>query len=101
MHQTQNEGSTASFTCQVTGEPVPAISWSFNGVAIKLNNESDMNKYDISQSSLKFNVTTITNTLTIMNVESSDVGTYICNATNALSSDTSSGVLTLIGELLI
>ena len=45
-------------------------------------------------------VNTITiNSITIMNVESSDVGTYTCNATNVVSSDTSSGVLTVNGEL--
>ena len=34
-----------------------------------------------------------------MSVESSDVGTYTCNATNVVSSDTSSGVLTVNGKL--
>ena len=32
-------------------------------------------------------------------MELSDVGTYTCNATNVVSSDTSSGVLTVNGEL--
>ena len=92
--QTQNEGDTASFTCQATSEPVAIISWYFNGALV--NNETNMDKYDISQLSL--NTTTISNTLTIMNVESSDVGTYICNATNVISTDISSGVLTVNGE---
>ena len=39
------------------------------------------------------------NSITIMSVESSDVGTYTCNATNVVSSDNSSGVLTVNGEL--
>ena len=47
---------------------------------------------------MSLNTTTISNTLTIMSVESSDVGTYTCNATNVVSSDTSSGVLTVNGE---
>ena len=95
MDQTQDEGDNASFTCQATGEPVPTISWYFNGVLVR--NDSNVNKYDISQSSL--NITTISSILTIMSVESSDVGTYTCNATNVVSSDTSSGVLTVNGEL--
>ena len=94
--ETQNEGNTASFTCQATGEPVPTISWYFVGSLV--TNETDVDKYDILEMSL--NTTTISNTLTIMNVESSDVGTYTCNATNAISTDISSGILTVNGELL-
>ena len=96
MDQTQDEGGTTSFTCQATGEPVPTISWYFNGDPV---DEANMMKYTISTVSL--NSTTINNTLTIMSVQSSDVGTYTCNATNVVSSDTSSGVLTVNGEQLI
>ena len=96
MYQTQNEGDTASFTCQATGEPVPTITWYFSGAPV---DEINTMKYMISMMSL--NITTISNMLTIMNVESSDVGTYTCNATNVVSSDTSSGVLTVNGELLL
>ena len=95
MDETQDEGDTASFTCQATGEPVPTISWYFNGIPI--SNDTDVDKYDISETSV--NTTTINSTLTIMSVQSSDVGTYTCNATNVVSSDTSSGVLTVNGEL--
>ena len=94
IDQEQNEGDAASFTCQATGGPVPTISWYYNGAL--LVNETE---YMITEMSL--NTTTISNTLTIMSVESSDVGTYTCNATNIVSSDTSSGVLTVNGELLL
>ena len=94
MDETQDEGATASFTCQATGEPVPTISWYFNGAPI--SNDTDMDKYNISETSV--NTTNINSTLTIMSVQSSDVGTYTCNATNVVSSDTSSGVLTVNGE---
>ena len=94
MDEVQDEGGTASFTCQATGEPVPTISWYFNGAPV--NNDTDLDKYEISETSV--NTTTISSTLTIMSVESSDVGTYTCNATNVVSSDTSSGVLTVNGE---
>ena len=97
MDQSQNEGDTASFTCQAAGEPVPTITWYFNDAPI--TNETNVNKYDILQSSV--NSTTLSNTLTIMGIESSDVGTYTCNATNLLSSDISSGILTVNGELLL
>ena len=92
--QVEDEGNTVSFTCQATGEPVPTISWYFNGAPV--NNDTDVNKYNVME--MEVNTTTINSTLTIMNVESSDVGTYTCNATNVVSSDTSSGVLTVNGE---
>ena len=94
MDETEDERGAASFTCQATGEPVPTISWYFNGIPI--SNDTDVDKYDISETSV--NTTTINSTLTIMSMESSDVGTYICNATNVVSSDTSSGVLTVNGK---
>ena len=95
MDQTQNEGDNVSFTCQATGKPVPTISWYFNGVPVNVTNTM---KYTISMMSL--NTTTISNTLTIMNVQSSDVGTYTCNATNVVSSDISSGILTVNGKYI-
>ena len=85
MSQDVNEGSNAFFSCQADGEPFPTISWYFNGTAL-----ADPTKYNITN-----------NTLDIVSVESSDVGTYTCNATNVVSSDTSSGVLTVNGEFLI
>ena len=48
---------------------------------------------------ISINATAVSSTLTITNVQSSDVGTYTCNATNVVSSDTSSGVLTVNGNL--
>ena len=93
MDQTQNETDTASFTCQAAGEPVPTISWYFNDDPV---NVADTGKYQF------FRVPSIQNLILILfainNVQSSDVGTYTCNATNVVSSDTSSGVLTVNGE---
>ena len=93
IDQTQFEEDDVVFICQVSGEPVPVINWYFSGTIV--NVETDLNKFNVSQSSI--NITTINNILTVMNVESSDVGTYTCNATNVVSSDTSSGVLTVNG----
>ena len=91
MDQTHTKGDVVTFTCQATSEPISNdIIWSFNGIPV---NES--NKYHISTQPL--NYTTITNTLTIMNVESSDVGTYTCYATNGESMDMSSAVLSVNG----
>ena len=94
MDQVEDEANAASFICQTTGEPVPTISWYFNGAPV--SNGTDVDKYNIVQTEV--NSTTISNTLTIMNVESSDVGTYTCNATNIISTDISSATLTVNGE---
>ena len=93
MDQAEDQGDSASFNCQVTGKPVPIIRWYFNGTLV---DEVNIMKYTISV--MLLNANSISNTLTIMNVALSDVGIYTCNATNVVSSDTSSGVLTVFGE---
>ena len=93
MDQTQTEGDIASFTCQADGEPLPTISWYFNGAPL---DESNTAKYMITERRIS---TSNADILNIMNVQSSDVGTYTCNANNVVSSDTSPGVLTVNGEL--
>ena len=93
MNDARNEGESASLTCQATGRPVPTISWYFNN-ALLVNGA----KYITFEASV--NTTTISSTLTIMSVQSSDVGTYTCNATNVVSTDTSSGVLSVNGEFI-
>ena len=90
MNETRNEGDQVSFICQATGGPVPTISWYFNNTLL-----ANGTKYTTLETSV--NTTTISSTLTIMSVESSDVGTYTCNVTNEVST---SGVLTVNGELV-
>ena len=77
------------------GEPVPDISWYFNGVMINVSDNSG--KYMIMSRSL--NITTTENTLTVYNVTSSDVGTYTCNSSNFIGSVTSSGILTVASKI--
>jgi len=96
MNQTEYEGDMASFMCEATGEPVPTIKWYYNGVQV---DKIDAMKYTVSVTFL--NTTVISSMLTIRNVESSDMGTYTCNATNVISSDISSAVLTVNGEFLL
>ena len=96
MDQIINEGNSTSFTCQAIGEPLPTINWYFND-----NSVDDINTTNYTTSTMSLNTTTISSTLTIMNVQSSDVGTYTCNATNRISTETNSGVLTVNGELLL
>ena len=53
-------------------------------------------KYMISEMSL--NHATKSSTLAVMNVESSDIGTYTCDAVNVVTASNSSGVLTVNGK---
>ena len=87
-----NETNEITFSCQAVGEPVPDISWYFNAVMI---NVSDASKYNNSDT---VNGTVVNSLLTIMNAQSSDVGTYTCYAENIIGSDQSSGILTVNGK---
>ena len=90
IDQTLNEGDTALFTCQATGIPIPNISWYFNGAQVV---KTDAMKYMLSEES--FNPTTKNSTLKIVDLDSSDIGRYTCNATNIVTSDTSCGMLAI------
>ena len=79
------------------GEPVPDISWYFNGVMINVSDNSS--KYMIMSRSL--NITTTENTLTVYNITSSDVGIYTCNSSNFIGSTTNSGILTVTSKYRI
>ena len=89
----ENETNPTTFVCQAIGEPVPNISWYFNGTMI---NESDTSKYNVTPIPVNLNATQ--STLSIFNAASNDVGTYVCEATNVVGSTRSSAVLTIHGE---
>ena len=91
MDQAPIKKDIVNLTCQATGDPFPTISWHFNN---SLVNESD--KYKISTKLL--NYTTSTSTLTVKHVGSSDMGRYICYATNGASTATSYGIISVNGE---
>ena len=94
-NEIRNQTENVTFLCQAVGEPVPEISWYFNGVMINVSDNNS--KYMIVSRSL--NITTTENTLTVYNVTSSDVGTYTCNSSNIIGSVTSFGILTVTSKL--
>jgi len=94
--QTVSNLDTALFTCQATGTPIPNINWYFNGAPV---DKGDLTKYAISEMSL--NAIAKSSTLTVINAESSDIGTYTCKAVNFKSTDTSSGMLTVNGKNIV
>ena len=91
----ENETNPTHFMCQATGVPVPYINWYFNAVIINLSNNSKYNS-----SSMALNESIIESTLSIINAESSDVGTYTCEAENIIGTDQSSAILTVNGKCL-
>ena len=93
-NEIRNQTDSVTFLCQAVSEPVPDISWYFNGVMINVSDNSS--KYMIMSRSL--NITTTENTLTVYNVTSSDVGTYTCDSSNFIGSVTSSGILTVTSK---
>ena len=80
------------FLCQAIGVPVPYIRWYFNGVMVNLSGS-----FKYSNTSMHLNESIIESTLSIINAESSDVGTYTCEAKNIIGTEHSSGVLTVNG----
>ena len=96
MNQRISEGDTISLTCQATGKPIPNITWYFNDIPMEKANAMD---YVISEMSL--NPITKNSTLTIFSAQTSEMGTYTCNAANLVSSKSSSTMLIVNGECFV
>ena len=93
MDREYKEGETATFECLVRSTRRPHITWHFKN---KTLNNYDQSKYIISSP-----LSSLRSTLIILDVKSSDVGTYICNATNAAGSATSAGNLAVHSKQLL
>ena len=74
---TKTEGNTVIFSCNVTGNPVPTITWTRNGSLINTTISS------------RFRFSADAKQLTITNVNRVDRGEYQCVARNSLGNDTS------------
>lgn len=70
--------STAIFTCEATGNPVPVISWYKDSVPVLIAERIDI---------------TDSGTLQILKLEKSDAGTYTCVASSRIGKATWSGTL--------
>ena len=89
----ESETNSVTFACEAISEPSPSISWLFNDGLIIASD-----KYNISASGAPGK---IESSLTIINPEASDAGTYTCHADNIVGSDNSSGILTVNGKMYI
>ena len=96
--RTELEGDTTVFTCNATGRPRPNITWwryDENGSRVQLVNEMDK----VVIESMPFGEEREqTSSLTILDVQPSDVGTYQCQAENGVSTAEDSATLTVYGK---
>ena len=90
----KNHNEMVNFLCTTVGEPVPRIIWYFNSVSVQQNSS----KYLIVSRSL--NKTTTESTLSVYNITSSDVGSYICESMNSVGKTSKFGILTVTSKFL-
>ena len=82
------EGNNIAITCEATGVPLPTIVWTFNGAVLISGDNVNITTAAIKNG----DVSTVTETLTIMNVSRNFTGVYTCSANNSVGSDTSSHI---------
>ena len=86
MNATRHQGDSHKFVCAAVAYPHPVFVFSFNGARIVSNN---------SKHTLVTNSTQ--GTLTVLNLQTSDEGTYTCSASNGYGSVSSVAVLSVQG----
>ena len=88
VNTTLPQGDAHMFVCAAVADPHPVFVFRFNGERITSNS---------SKHTLVANRTH--GTLTVLNLQGSDEGTYICSASNRYGSVSTAAVLTVQGGL--
>ena len=92
-----NNGSNVTFNCVSFSYASVTYTWLRNGALLNIDNESIIISTDSDEDNNNY-----TTTLMILDVQLSDNGVYVCNATNregtALSND---ATLSIIGKPVI
>ena len=86
MNATRAQGSSHTFVCAAVSDPRPVFVFRFNGERITLNSA----KYALVTNSTH-------GTLTVLNLQGSDEGTYNCSASNRYGSVSTSALLIVQG----
>ena len=100
---TVNESDAATFTCSVSGVPLPSIVWTLpsgdNLESVVLNGQ-DIEQAEIYAETIVSEETpyAATSTLSIDPVSRNDDGIYICTAINRIANATASATLTVQGK---
>ena len=81
-----NPGTTVAMTCFASGSPPPSLRFTRNGVALSSGGRYSIRTTD--SGALSF---------TINNVQPSDIGVYVCTASNDAGADSSRIILDVTG----
>ena len=82
MNITKNQSDTVQLSCVFSGQPVPQVTWSRSQNNVdKEELDNRTNKITVTSS---INDTTVVSTLKINDIEKTDEGNYICNASNGI-----------------
>ena len=85
MNLTITEGENATFTCRVTGRPIPTIAWIYQESPLTMPNMSISplsENMDYAIDSLEMGDQEIESNLTVLTTLPSDTGFYACVADN-------------------
>ena len=86
MNATRHQGGSHKFVCAAVAYPHPVLVFSFNGASIVSNS---------SKHTLVTNSTHVS--LTVLNLQTSDEGTYACFASNRYGSVSTAAILSVQG----
>ncbi|XP_031559074.1 vascular cell adhesion protein 1-like [Actinia tenebrosa] len=98
----KEEGHTATFTCTASGSPTPKITWSklFDSLPAgryKVSQERAVKTHKINGAIIKTKL--LSSNLTLMNLSTTNSGTYICEANNKLNNKKVIGQSTVLRAL--
>ena len=88
VNATLPQGDSHMFVCAAVADPFPRFTFRFNGERIASNSS----KHTLVTNSTR-------GTLTVLNLQGSDEGTYSCSVSNRYGSVSTAGVLTVQGVL--
>ena len=92
---TVNVGDSLTLNCTSRGSPPDTFTWMKDGNQTVLQSTS-ITTVDYTSTSAVFHAD-----YSIDNVTSSDIGTYTCNVTNPIGSNSTTITVVVIGKLLI
>ena len=96
---TVNISSTATFTCEVAGVPLPSISWTLpNGSRLISQVMSNGSPIFVLMEVSDESPIVVVSMLSIWSVVPGDAGEYACNAMNSRDTVSETAVLTVQGE---